>query len=222
MNVWKGLVFAAAALFCLPLSAQNQRKYQPPAAAPAIVQGSEWTRTLTDAVVRGKLQDAFQFVRGDSGKWSDETTLIPATLDPTQAGIRIDDQLDRKLAATAGPLPSGQDVWLLVRTRQYDDNDRIWIERIERRGNRISVVMDEAIWQGKYFKTFTYYETYGVNLGKLAPGEYTVEWTIRPRRFQRFAGDGKPLPENWPQDDVASGKGDAVIRTTTTVAGDSR
>jgi len=218
MKTWTMSAFATVASVCLPLSAQNVRKYEPPGPAPAVAQGNEWSRTLTEAVVRGKLHDAYQYVRGDTGKWSDEHTLLPATLDSTQTGIRFDDQLDRKLGGPARPLSSGQDAWLLLRTRQYDDNDRVWVAQIERRGNQLSVVMEEAIWQGKYFKTFTYYETYGINLGKLAPGEYTVEWTFRPRRFQKFAGDGKALPENWPLDDAAAEKKPVVLGAKFTVA----
>ena len=157
MNGWKSAFFAFAVLGGLPLSAQNQRKYEPPVAAPAVVSGTEWKRMLTAAIVRGKLQDAYQFVRGDTGKWSDEHTLLATNLKPTQAGIRLDDQLDRKLAAPVGRLSPAQDAWLVLRSRQYDDNDRAWIVEVERRGNTFAVVMDEAIWRGKYFKTFTYY-----------------------------------------------------------------
>jgi hypothetical protein len=104
---------------------------------------------------------------------------------------------------------TGEDNWLLFKTRQLDDNDRLWIERIEREGNQFTIVFSEAIWQGRYMKTFTFYNVYGVNLGKLPPGTYTAKWVTKPLEFRAFEGTGKPVDQqpnqpptdNWPKDE---------------------
>lgn len=205
-------MLAVMALGCAPLCAQSSPATPPPQ------QGETWTRELAEPVQRGKLQDAFQFVRGDTGKWSDEPKLLCAPLTDKPSKTSLDEWFDQMERRRGAPPRADEDAWLLFRTRQFDDNDRIWIERIERRGKRISIVMNEAIWQGKYFKTFTFYQTYGINLGKLAPGEYSVDWTIRSRAFRQFAGEGKPTPENWPNDDAPAEKKPVVITMKISVA----
>jgi hypothetical protein len=88
----------------------------------------------------------------------------------------------------------------VFRSRQLDDNDRMWIERIERRGNRIEIVACEAVWQGRYSKNFTWYNVMAVKLGRLEPGRYEAKWTIKPLAFKKFDRPG-PLAEAWPQDE---------------------
>jgi hypothetical protein len=87
---------------------------------------------------------------------------------------------------------SDDDNWLLFKTRQLDDNDRAWIDRVERKGNQFTVVLNQAIWQGRYLKTFTYYNVYGVNLGRLPPGRYEAKWIVKPLTFREFEGNGRP------------------------------
>jgi len=65
------------------------------------------------------------------------------------------------------PGAATDDNCLIFQTRQLDDNDRVWVESVERQGNEFTIVMKEAIWQGYYYKTFTGYEVLVVNLGKL-------------------------------------------------------
>jgi hypothetical protein len=157
-------------------------------------------RTLKDRAARGSLSDRREIVRGDTGKWNDKAALLHAP--PVQRkpqGLSLDDwadQLaDRKLPATAD-----DDNWLIFRTRQLDDNDRVWVEKIERRGNEFIVILNEAIWQGRYNKTFTYYEVVAVNLGKLAPGAYSAKWLVKPLVFDRFEEPGQPK-DNWPKNE---------------------
>ena len=139
-------------------------------------------------------------VRGDTGKWNDKATLQHAPpIQQKPQGMSLDDwadQLAEKKAATTAT----DDNWLIFRTRQLDDNDRVWIEKIERRGNEFTVVLNEAIWQGRYFKSFTYYEVIAVNLGKLPPGDYSVKWMVNPLVFERFEDPGRPQ-DNWPKDE---------------------
>lgn len=85
---------------------------------------------------------------------------------------------------------------------------RIWVEKVKRRGTEVTVTMREAIWQGNYFKTFTYYGVLAVNLGSLPADTYTVKWVLV---FSKFDGDGRPfakngIPQNWPADPVKGGE----------------
>ena len=124
-----------------------------------------------------------------------------------------DQLLKKKVAPT-----DKDDNWLIFRTEQLDDNDRIWVERIERRGQQINVLANLAKWQGKYFHNFTYYHVIAVNLGKLEPGKYELKWAIQPLEFAKFDGDGKVLDNNWPKDDTPGGQ--EADRNTTQVHGE--
>jgi hypothetical protein len=174
------------------------------------------SRTLKDRKERGQLQDAAQAVRGDSGRWNDEEHWLHAPAPDTKAArFSLDDWLlawsEKKFTAT-----SADDNWLLFSTRQLNDHDRVWIESIERKGNQITVVMQQATWRGKYFKNFTYYQVLGVDLGRLEPGTYEATCIIRPATFSQFDGDGKPL-NNWPKDEQPAERPPLKISTTFTV-----
>jgi hypothetical protein len=158
-------------------------------------------KAVRERVERGTLSDQRQIVRGDSGKWNDAATLQHAP--PIPKGMKLDDWAD-EVAEKAPQATSGEDHWLLFRTRQLDDNDRVWIEKIERRGSEFTVTMHEAIWQGNYSKTFTYYEVAAVNLGRLPPGSYTVKWIVRPVAFRQLEKPREAqnnYQSNWPIDD---------------------
>lgn len=161
-------------------------------------------RALKDRAERGTLSDKREFVRGDTGKWNDKATLQPAPpLQQKPPGMSLDDWAD-EIAEKKAATTDADDNWLIFRTRQLDDHDRVWIEKIERRGNEFTVVLHEAIWQGKYFKTFTYYEVTAVNLGPLPPGDYTVKWLVKPLTFKQLEKPAQPnrdLKDNWPLDE---------------------
>lgn len=185
-----------------------------------------WTKLLADRSKRGTLHDTTQMVRGDTGKWSDEPQLSHASpLIPPGTKISLDARLDQLLERKSSDATAADDQWLLFRTRQMDDNDRLWIERIERRGNRFTIVLDEAIWQGKYFKTFTYYQVFGVNLGKLPPGNYEATWIVKPLKFKAFEGNGRPATyvdgrqiDNWSKDDAPTADTPIELKVKFTVA----
>lgn len=173
--------------------------------------------TLTPFALRGNGQeDARESVRGDTGKWNDAPILqVTPPLAKKPQGLNLDNWADQLLENPV-TLQANEETWLLFRTRQLDDNDRVRIEKIEREGETITVTMSEAIWQGNYNKTFTYYEVLAVNLGKLPGGEYTVKWIVEPLVFKQFDGDGRPQTRNgkpknnWPKD-PEPGKGEAVV-----------
>jgi len=165
-----------------------------------VAQERTWTRELKDRAKRDGLHDASQTVRGDSGKWNDEPRLQHAPpIGRKPAKVTLDDWADQLLAKEV-PLTADDEAWLIFRTKQLDDNDRVWVERIERRENKVTVVVHQARWQGRYQKTFTYYPVIAVNLGKLEEGKYDVQWVVKPLAFVKFEGDGKPTG-NWPKDE---------------------
>lgn len=166
--------------------------------------GAVAIKTLQRRSQRGSLADRRERVRGDSGKWNDEATLQHAPpLERKPEGKSLDDWSE-DLAVTPAVTTERDDNWLLFRTRQLDDNDRFWIERIERRGRTFTVECGEAIWQGQYSKTFTYYEVLGVNLGALPAGGYRVRWVVKPLVFERFEDPGQ-AKDNWPRDERPGG-----------------
>lgn len=190
----------------LPLPAQENPR-EPDASSP----GDTWTKVVNDRSKRGTLHDAFQKVRGDSGKWNDDPKLEHAPpLSRKPAKMSLDDWYDRLERTRRLPLTPADDIWLLFKTKQLDDNDRVWVERIERNGNQFTIIFNQAVWQGRYRKTFTYYGVFGVNFGKLAPGKYETKWMSKPLVFKQFEGNGRPHDEkrkdNWPKDERPADK----------------
>jgi hypothetical protein len=218
MRIFSTSIIAAYCLVCLSLLAQDQASED--AAAP---RGDTWTKEVQDRTKRGTLRDAYQKVRGDSGKWNDDPKLQhapPLSLKP--ANMSLDDWYDRLERTRRRPLTPADDNWLLFKTKQLDDNDRVWVERVERGRNQFTVTLNQAIWKGRYQKTFTYYNVFGVNLGKLAPGSYEVKWIIKPLVFRQFEGNGRPLDEerrdNWSKDERPADKKPVELSTTFKVA----
>jgi len=156
------------------------------ATALLAAEGDAWTKSLKSKAERGTLEALAENVRGDIGKWRDSALLqaAPAFV-PKPGKFALDDWADQLLEAKVTPTDSG-DTWLVFRTRQFDDNDRAWVEKIERNGNRFTVVMHQAIWKGYYGKSFTYYRVIAVNLGKLPAGAYEATWTVQPLTFTTF------------------------------------
>jgi len=213
------LIFAALVIISVPLFAQGSkptesRDQQGDRENPQ--QGDSWTKSLKDRAKRGTLHDAFQNVRGDSGKWNEVPILQQAPpIQHKPAKMPLDDWADQVLERDF-QLTSNNECWLLFRTRQLDDNDRVWVERIERRGTEFTIVVSEAIWQGRYSKTFTYYSVVGVNLGKLEPGKYEAKCIIKPLVFAKFEGDGRPN-DNWPKDELPADKQPTELRVSLSV-----
>ncbi len=165
-------------------------------------------RTLKDRSARGTLSDRRELVRGDTGKWNDTATLqhVPP-IERKPQGLSLDnwaEQLAEKNADKKSPATPGDDHWLLFRSRQLDDNDRVWVEKIERRGNEFTVTMSEAVWKGRYFKSFTGYEVHAINLGKLPPGDYSAKWIVKPllsKQLEKPAQPYRNTNDNWPLDE---------------------
>ena len=178
----------------------------------------DWAKESKDRAKRAALHGSGQLVRGDSGKWNDDAQLLHAPpIEQKPAKMPLDAWVDQ-LVKKKIELTDKDDNWLIFRTAQLDDNDRVWVERIERRGRQITVVANQAKWQGKYFRNFTCYEVVGVNLGKLEPGQYEAKWIIQPLVFSKFDGDGKALNTNWPKDERPADKKPSELRVTFSVS----
>lgn len=207
MKKFQMLTALVLLLTCMALPAQDQNS------AP---KGNSWTKSLEDRSKRGTLHGALQKVRGDTGKWNDDPSLQHAPpIARKPAKLSLDDWADQLRESEEIKITGNDETWLLFKTRQLDDNDRVWIQRIERDGNQFTVVVQEAIWQGRYMKSFTYYNVYGVNLGKLSPGQYKVKWIVQPLEFRTFEGNGRPIDENrtenWPKDEQPADKKPAEL-----------
>jgi hypothetical protein len=199
MTRFHGSIIIALAFACVRLGAQD------------------WTKESKDRSKRAALHGAAQLVRGDSGKWNDDARVQhapPIAQKPAKTSLDAwaDQLLKKKVELT-----DKDDNWLIFRSEQLDDNDRVWVERIEKRGDKITVVAKQAKWQGKYFRNFTYYQAIAVNLGKLAPDKYEVKWVLQPMVFAKFDGDGKALDTNWPKDERPADKKATELRVTFTV-----
>jgi len=178
-----------------------------------------WTKSLKDRSKRGTLHDVRQFVRGDSGKWNDEARLQrvpPVSRKP--AKVLLDDWAAALLEKQIHFKPDDEN-WLLFHSRQLNDNDRLWVEKIERKGNRFTIVAAEAVWGGRYGKNFTYHSVLGVNLGKLPPGKYEAKWIVKPLDFRAFEKPAMPrnARNNWPKDERAADRKASELTLTLTV-----
>lgn len=193
------VLLVTLALLAMPLAAQD------------------WTKEAKDRAKRTALHASAQLVRGDSGKWNDEATLQHAPSIARKPGKLSLDVWADQLRKIKVELTDQDDNCLIFRTEQLDDNDRVWVERIERRGQQITIVANQAKWQGKYFRTFTYYQVIAVNLGKLEAGKYEVKWFLQPLVFTKFDGDGKALDNNYPKDERPAAKKPTELRLAFTV-----
>jgi hypothetical protein len=178
------------------------------------------TRAIKERAERGSLSDQRQIVRGDTGKWNDAPTLQHAPpMEKKPKGMSLDDWADQLTEEKFTVAPT-EDNWLIFRSRQLDDNDRVWVESIERNGNEFTVVLNEAIWRGRYNKTFTYYEVAAINLGKLPAGEYKVKWVVRPLTFKQLEKPPQPnrdTKENWPIDEQEANAKPVEVRAVFSV-----
>lgn len=183
------------------------------AAFPILAQEAAWTKALKKGDQRDALHGSSHQVRGDSGKWSDAPRLVCDLSLQKVPNPRELDAWVESLSKKSEPSSTTGNTWLIFRSDQLDDNDRLWVERIERKGNQIRVVASLAKWRGKYFRNFTYYQLVAVNLGKLEAGKYQATWVLQPRTFTRFDGDGK-TQGNWPKDDQPAEKKTTELKTS--------
>lgn len=189
----------------------------PPPATTPVPEGENWTRAVNARSERGSLHAAQQPVRGDTGKWRDDDGLQPVpAFSHKPEKTTLDDWADQ-LLDTNHQLTADQEAALLLRTRQLDDNDRVWVERIERRGNELTLIVNEAVWQGRYSKNFTFYQVIGVNVGRLPPGEYKAKCIIQRLEFREFE-DPTRRAESLPKDEQPSDEEPLELNIKFTVA----
>jgi hypothetical protein len=215
MQRWWMIVIAAAVLANLSLGTHGDEKKQG-SPASASQEGDAWVRSLNERTERGTLHAAQEQVRGDSGKWRDDTVLqhVPAVSEKPEK-TKLDDWADEWLEQGYKPTQDDGNC-LLLRTRQLDDNDRVWVERVERRGDQLTVVVNEAVWQGRYSKNFTWYSVIAVDVGQLPPGVYEAKCIVQKLQFSEFEDPSKRA-ESWPKDERASGDEPVELNVTLTV-----
>ncbi len=105
-------------------------------------------------------------------------------------------------------LTAADDASLLVRGERLDENDRAWIERVERRGGDILVVVSLARWSGTYYWNTPCRPHFAIDLGRLPPGNYVAACVLERFEFTEFAPDGRPkdpVPHPEPPPPVQAG-----------------
>ena len=159
-------------------------------------QPNAWAGPIQEPKKREPLHDVLQEVRGKRSK-QDQLWVVPGgphILRMSKEG-NLSVWLDTLAFKQQVALMADKDTWLLFRSKQLNDNDRVWIESIDRskvgRG-RIEVVCRRAVWNGRATENATYHPVFGVNLGRLAAGTYEATWVVRECSFREFDEERRP------------------------------
>lgn len=141
---------------------------------------------------RGKLSDAVMKINGERNK---ADAVVVAAGPKPKPGVK---SLSAWYYQTrkGNELADDRETWVLFRSKQMNDNDRMWVHSIKREDNTFTITMQRKIWSGEYFENLTFHKVHGINLGKLAVGKYAVNWVIGNTGFKEFDKQGwpKPLP----------------------------
>ena len=165
---------------------------------------ASWTRQLKEDDQRDALHDRGERVRGDSGKWSDAPRVQHVILARKPEKLSLSDWSEQ-MSENEDKARHGDESWLLIQTQQLNDNDRGWVERIERKGDRFTVKVNRATWQGAYRKNCTYHQILAARLGKLEPGSYQATCVIHPLEFKEFTGT-RGQGDHWSTGEQPSGE----------------
>ena len=142
------------------------------------------------AAPHGTLHQAYQKLSLGSEK--DELIVAPS-IDPK--GQRTLEEWVEALRKPPPPtLTTTEDTWLLFRSSQLNSLDQQWIDRVERKGDRITVVVQQAhaIVEGGLDQNAIWHAVFGLNLGKLPAGDYRVECVVESFDFQEIDDQGRP------------------------------
>ena len=135
---------------------------------------------------------------------NEKAELMVAPSTDRKAGQTLNDWCEAIRKAPAPPaLTSSEDTWLLFRSDRLSSLDSLRIGRAERKGDRIAVVAQCALYTGVYAQNEMWHADFGLNLGKLPAGDYRVEWVIEieyetlddkgvPKRLERSVEDIAP------------------------------
>eukprot|EP00913_Durusdinium_trenchii_P013392 g12573.t1 len=175
-------------------------------------------KTLKANDDRGALHDLSRRVR--TGKPTKVDELVHASALNAEHQKDLDKTFE-KLKSTGVQLTSNDNSWVLFRSKQVDDNDRMFVTRVERKGNTFVIHMLRCTWKGDYSKNVTYHEVLGINLGKLGSGKYTAKWRVGRTQFEKFDKQGWPAVLEIQPGDAAELSIDfeAATRKVTTIAG---
>ena len=108
------------------------------------------------------------------------------------------------------------EAWLILRSKNLDMKDVIWIDDIVRSEHRINIRSTVCRWTGGYDKNIPYCPYFAVNLGKLSAGKYTVDWTVRNTSYDTTKMNAMGRPAQQYPDKTRRGES---AKTTFTIYG---
>ncbi len=106
----------------------------------------------------------------------------------------LDEQFDAAGKVRVSYSPRDENL-LMFRSRQLNDLDRIWIERVERDGKQFTITAHRAIWGGVYTRNISYFDVFAVRIGKLPAGDYRAKLIIKPLTFMKYDENRWPIGE---------------------------
>ena len=150
-------------------------------------------KQLTSAADRGKLTDIYEKIRAGKPVKRDELAHVyPLEKMPPRDTAGNLEAWFKEYRNTEFRVTDKDNNWLLFRSRQVNDLDRMWVDRIERRGNEFIITMSRAVWNGFYTVNMTYHDLHALNLGKLSAGKYTAKWIINRSSIKKLDDRGQP------------------------------
>jgi|GEM_PF-3256949 beta-lactamase regulating signal transducer with metallopeptidase domain len=172
-------------------------QFQAPTAPRATARpvSTSWVKAVGDGTARGTLNQSFQQVRDRKRSGKDQVQHAP--VHHAKNGRDLNSHFDDANRAPFQLTPTDDNL-VLFRSRQLNDNDRMWIERVERQGDQFTITAHRAIWTGIYTVNVTHYDVFAVNFGKLTPRTYRVKWLITPLEFgesDRLDAHDRPIVE---------------------------
>ena len=159
-----------------------------PAADPNV---RKWVKTADTPKDRAGMYAVVERVDGGKGAMDKDLLHHAPPLSAKPAGKSLEEWFTILLFSNIRLNPDDEK-FLFFCSRQVNDKDLMWIERIERDGNHFTIHMKRAIWQGVYHANVLYHSVYAVNLGRLPESRYTVEWIVEPLEFTQLDKDGWP------------------------------
>ncbi len=162
------------------------------AAATPSTPGARILKQVTQPSDRGKLHDAHQKLHGNPRATINDELLHVPPVDEIAKYTDYDAWFNTIKKRGKVTVAADKNQWVMFRSTQVNDNDRMWIDRIERRGDTFTIHMTRAIWRGVYTRNVTFHELFGVNLGKLPAGRYKAVWVITPAAYKDPDARGYP------------------------------
>ncbi|MFT7639823.1 MAG: HEAT repeat protein [Pirellulaceae bacterium] len=176
-----------------------------------------WLNSVRQPSDRGTLHSVHQKVRID--RFSEKDQFQHGRALPVGSDTELDIHFEQTVKYRSLLSPRN-DNFLMFRSRQLNDNDRMWIESVERDGDLFTVVAQRAIWTADYAKNITFYDVFAINLGRLPEGKYRAKWIIKPLEHgltDEVDAEGRPKIEQ-----PSESEKQTELSATFTIAADHR